>query len=1001
VVFRGQWSSSGEITGLKFLCSLAALFLLALPGFGQKAAVRGQVTDESGAVVPAAKVTISGSSGFERTTTTAGDGTYAFVDLAPGNYTIRASAPGLLLRQPGKLSIGTGAQTVNLLLHVAGEKQEVTVEDNAGPGVSTDAAANATAVVLRGSDLDALSDNPDDLAVDLQALAGPAAGPNGGALYIDGFSGGELPPKNSIREIRINQNPFSPEYDRLGYGRIEIFTKPGTDKFHADLGYNFATDKWNSRNPYAADKAPFHLHELREALSGPLSSRASFNLTLTREWVDNGNVVNGVTLDPQTLAPVTFTDTPLAELRRTGATPRVDYQLSPKHTLTVRYSYIRDIVRNAGVGGFNLVERGYHNDARSQTIQITETAVPSTSVVNEIRFQYYRPTTVSQANIPGYAVQVLGAFNGGGSTIGHSTDTQNNYEVQNYTSILRGAHTWRFGVRLRGTAETSVSPQNYNGTFTFSGGLAPELDPAGQPVLDGSGQPLLVTISSIESYRRTLLFQQMGLPAVQIRNLGGGATQFSIAGGDPLIAGGQVDLGAFAGDDWKIRPNLTASLGLRYETQNNIADRRDFAPRIGLAWAPGAGGKSRPKSVIRGGFGMFYDRFALGNVLTAERYNGSIQQQYVIANPDFYPAVPAPSSLSGPAPPGTVYRISSTLRSPYLMQAAVGFERELPFHTTAAITFANSHGLHQLRSQDINAPLPGTYSASTPGSGVYPFGRPGLVVLMESAGLYNQSQLILNVNSRVNRDISLMGSYTYNKAMSNTDGLGTFPANPYSMEGEYGPAATDMRHRVSLGGTVMAKWGIRFNPLLTANSGPPFDITAGRDLYGDTLFNARPGIATDPAIPGVVATSYGLLDPNPSPGQRLLPRNFGRGPGQIMLNMRVGRTFAFGAAKEGAAPSLGGAPSAAGGGPSRGGEQSSPFSIGGGQRGPSASNRRYTLTVSMQIRNLTNHNNPGPIIGNITAPLFGQANQPAGSGTAIFSESANNRRLELQMRFTF
>jgi hypothetical protein len=414
-------------------------------------------------------------------------------------------------------------------------------------------------------------------------------------------------------------------------------------------------------------------------------------------------------------------------------------------------------------------------------------------------------------------------------------------------------------------------------------------------------------------------------------------------------------------------------------------------------------------TVVRAGFGMFYDRFALSNMLTAQRYNGVVQQQYVIANPDFYPAAPPVSSFPNALPPSTIYQVSSTLRAPYLMQSAVGVERQLPFNTTVAITFANSHGLHMLRSQDINAPLPGTYVPSTPGSGVFPLGRPGTVVLMDSAGLYNQSQLILNVNSRVNRDISLIGSYTYNEARSNTDGIGTFPAKPYSMDGEYGPAFTDMRHRVSLGGTVTTKWGIRFNPLLTANSGPPFDITAGRDLYGDTLFNGRPGIATDPSKPGVVATRYGLFDPNPVPGQQLLPRNFGRGPGQIMLNIRVGRTFTFGGVKEGAAaPSLGGAPGGAGsaGGPGGGtdrGGSASPFSMSGAAQSVrgSSSGRRYSLTVSMQIRNLTNHNNPGPIIGNITSPLFGLANQPAGSGTSIFSESANNRRLELQMRFTF
>jgi hypothetical protein len=151
-----------------------------------------------------------------------------------------------------------------------------------------------------------------------------------------------------------------------------------------------------------------------------------------------------------------------------------------------------------------------------------------------------------------------------------------------------------------------------------------------------------------------------------------------------------------------------------------------------------------------------------------------------------------------------------------------------------------------------------------------------------------------------------------------------------------------------------------------------------------------------------VATRYGLLDPAPAPGEKLLPRNFGRGPGQIMLNLRIGRTFTLGGPREASAASSG---AAAGGAASSGGRgaPASPFSTSGAAQGggASSSNRRYSLTISMQMRNLTNHNNPGPIIGNITSPLFGLANQPAGSGNAIFSESANNRRLEVQTRLTF
>jgi hypothetical protein len=259
----------------RFACFiiLASLFSSAL--FAQTATLRGQVTDESGAVVPGAKVMLTGPAGISRTTSSAAnDGAYAFTVLPPGGYTIQASAPSLILRQPTKLSLKAGVQTtLTLLLSIATENQQVTVADNGLPTVSTEAANNASAIVLRGTDLDALSHNPDDLMADLQALAGPAAGPNGGSLFIDGFSGGELPPKNAIREIRINQNPFSPEYDKLGFGRIEIFTKPGTDKFRGSVGYNFANDATNSRNAYAAQKAPFHLNELSGTLTGPINKR--------------------------------------------------------------------------------------------------------------------------------------------------------------------------------------------------------------------------------------------------------------------------------------------------------------------------------------------------------------------------------------------------------------------------------------------------------------------------------------------------------------------------------------------------------------------------------------------------------------------------------------------------------------------------------------------------------------------------------------------------------
>jgi hypothetical protein len=269
---------------------------------------------------------------------------------------------------------------------------------------------------------------------------------------------------------------------------------------------------------------------------------------------------------------------------------------------------------------------------------------------------------------------------------------------------------------------------------------------------------------------------------------------------------------------------------------------------------------------------------------------------------------------------------------------------------------------------------------------------------MESSGIYKQNQLIANINTRVNSGFSIFGFYVLNKAMSNTDGLGTYPANPYNFSGDYGPAFNDVRHRANLGGSINTKWNVRFSPFVVMQSGPPFDITTGSDLYGTTLFNGRPGFATDSSRPGLIQTPYGLLDPNPTPDEKLVPRNFGRGPGQISVNLRVAKLFGFGAERGSASKTP--AASAPGGGPAN-----PNLASGGGMgnliRGP-VTNHRYNLSIGMSARNLLNHTNAGPITGNITSPLFGRANQSAGGLNGEgFSENADNRRLEMQIRFTF
>jgi Carboxypeptidase regulatory-like domain len=955
----------------------AQLFCQAFSG-----SIKGTITDVSGALIPGAKVTVETPNGQEESATTGADGEYTLASLPAGSYSVEATVPGFQQTKPLLVTVGSRPVILNIALAVAANKQELTVAESVGPAISTDPAQNASAIVMRGDDLSALSDDPDDLQADLQALAGPAAGPNGGQIYIDGFTGGDapLPNKDAIREVRVNQNPFSPEYDSIGFGRIEILTKPGADKFRGGAYYNYGDSAMNSRNPYAPQKAPFDLNEYGGNLGGPLGNHASFFTDVDNRDIENGGIINAIVLNSALSQAIPFTQTYSDPLRHLRTSSRLDYQLGKSNTLIFRYTFAHDGTDNAGVGNFNLATQGYRTAENEHDLEITETAVLSPKMINETHYQFRHQNYTQSSPDTDPAVIVSNSFNGGGSSSGLHDYIHHHYEVQNYTSVTSPKQTWKFGIRLRAVDIQDTAQQNFNGTYTFGGAYAPMLGSNNMPLVPGivcqadAPQPGCETIASIEQYRRTLVFQQMGLPAAQIRLLGGGATQFSINAGNPYVHAGGWDAGLFVGDDWKLSPNLTVSLGLRYETQANISDHSDFAPRLGFAWSPGKATASGGHNyVIRGGFGIFYDRFSEQNVLQAQRFNGLSQQQFVVENPDTFPNIPSASALTGFAQTETVHTIASSLQAPYVLQSALGVERQLPGHTTVSVNMINTHGLHELLSRDINAPLPGTYTG-VPGSGIYPYGNRGPILEMESAGLYNQNQLTVNVNSRMNARVSFWGYYSLNFAKSNTDGVGTSPANQYDLHDEYGPAATDVRNRVGFGGSFIYKWGLRLSPFVSLQSGAPFNIVTSQDVYCDTLLTARPGIATDPNRQGVLLTPYGALDPNPLPGDAILPRNYGRGPGQFNVNSRLSKTFGFGPERESSTPPAAGTPA---------------YQL-----------RRYQLTFSLSARNILNHVNKGPVVGNINSPFFGESTQIAG-GSGAFGGSANNRRLELQARFNF
>src|ERR1700680_3335010 len=432
--------------------------------------LRGQVIDPSGSTVSGAAVLLTAPNGNSVDSVTNKDGFYEVTGLAPGTYTVKIVAEGLGLFTASNIAVKAGqTQTLKIALTLEEQKLEIHVEDSPTQ-LDVNPESNASSIVIKGKDLEALSDDPDELQQELQALAGPSAGPNGGQIYIDGFTAGQLPPKSSIREIRINQNPFSAEYDKLGYGRIEIFTKPGTDKFHGQFMLMGNSSDFDALSPFAPNQPSFHTDQFEGSVSGPLGKKASFFFNAERRQIGDANIVNALvptTADPN---PTTanFTQAVPNPRTRTEIGPRLDFQLSPSNTLTVRYQFYRNSEDNQGVGQFSLPSQAYNTSSTEHTLQISDTQVVSTNVVNETRFQYLHDNSSQMVQNFQPTIYVLAAFTGGGNRIGNGSDAQNHYELQNYTSIVHANHLIKFGGRLRATTDSNVSNSYFNGAFTFS-----------------------------------------------------------------------------------------------------------------------------------------------------------------------------------------------------------------------------------------------------------------------------------------------------------------------------------------------------------------------------------------------------------------------------------------------------------------------------------------------------------------------------------------------------
>lgn len=983
--------------------------------------LHGTVIDETNAYIPAAPVLLDDGKGQKYSATADDHGRYHFA-VKPGEYTLTVEVEGFASFTQQIDLTSKPAAPIDVKLKVAlAEKVEVT--DNSA-SISTEPDKNLSAITLTEKDLQALPDDPDELLQTLKQMAGAAGGGDDAAVYVGGFrERGQLPPKEAILRININQNPYSAEYSERGDTRIEIITKPGSDTFHGGFNFSFNDESLNARDAFAGFRAPFQYRNYGGYFSGPIiHNRWGFFFDMQRNEIDGNDFVNAIVLDPATFLPTPFSTTVLSPTRRTNYSIRTDYLATKQHTIGFQFRHSESESRGGG-GGFSLPERGSTSTSSENSLRFSLTTIASEHAVNEVRIQASRRENMTRALSNGISINVLDAFNGGSSQ-SFFDNSNENLDFTDTATYTYKNHTFKAGFRAEAVQPNNLSRSNFGGSFTF--GQDFERDASGNVLTGADGAPIL--ISPIELYSRVV----RGVPGYH-------PTQFSINTGDPFIGFSQWQYGWFAQDDWKISKRFFLSYGMRHEFQTHLQDRLNFAPRFSFAWNADKAGKS----TIRGGGGIFYTYLDSGITAELIRLDGGHQQNFVVQQPNFFPNIPANLQSGNTARLPTIRQKEPGLNDPYTMIGSLSYERQLPLKLFGSVGYTWNRGVHLLRSRNINAPL----GLSDKGLPIVPFPAEGPILEYESNGLSIRHQMNINVRTGFSQKFTMFTGYTLATTHNNTDGANTNPANPYDLSTEWGRAGGDIRHNLFFGGQYTAPWGLRLTPFITARSGAPFNIITGRDNNLDNQITDRPSFTTA-GDPGAVVTRFGVFNPTPLLGEQIIPRNFGQGPGLVSVNLGISKTFGFGPAPNNfrsAAPAPtntsqpngqtnaqtnaqgnqgnqrgnrnatqnrggtnqnrgGGAAGGFGGGAAqmimRGGGGGGPMMMGGGD-----ARHKYNITFSINASDIFNHVNFANYNGVLTSSLFGLPNRTVssnfGGGAFGGGGGAGSRRVDVSMRFNF
>jgi outer membrane receptor protein involved in Fe transport len=756
------------------------MWLLLAQATPRGVAVTGVVQDQTGAILPGARITLlaAGSTMPSQSVVSDDAGAFRFERVPPGAYDLRTEFPGfnanlarvrVTTRAPGQTTV---------VMTIEGFKQEVSV-GGAGRETSTNTAANLNAITL---DEDTLDDLPvldqDIVAAVSRFLDSSAIGTGGTTILVDGIEVNALAlSASAVQQIKINQDPYAAEFMRPGRGRIEIITKPGGKDYSGTFNLRFRDSAFNATNAFASSKPPEQRRISEGTFGGPVpgAKKTNFLFSASYNSEDNQSIV--------------FADTPGGSVNVNVPTPQRNllvagtwnHQQGDNNTQAIRFSHLHE--RNSqGVGGFSLPEAGFNHEDTEDEATFSQQTIISPKLLNDFKLLVGVEREPRTSLRPDPRIVVQDAFTGGGAQQ-DQLRTEHHFTLVEAVTWSPARHTIKAGLNIpdwswRGNDDNT----NRGGTFYFS---------------------------SLADYAQ-------GRPYSFIQQAGDGHTLFL----EKIVSG-------FVQDEIRLRPNFSVDVGLRYDWQNYFHDKDNFAPRASFAYAV----DENRRTILRGGAGVFYDRTGPGPIQDLLRYDGQHLQRYVLVDPGYPNPLKPGQSLS--AQPVSVVRLSEDVVIPYTVQYSVGVERQLRPKTTLAINFIGSRGVDMFRSRDVNAPPPPAYvSRLDPSHGV--------VRQIESAGTMRTASLQFTLRGQMSRYFNGSAEYNFGRAYNDTNGIGWMPPNTYDLSLEYARADFNTRHRVDLFGTVTPAPGMNFGVSLGVYSGRPYSLTTGQDLFNTGTANARP-----------------------------------------------------------------------------------------------------------------------------------------------------------------